>query len=385
MKENIDVFIKRLFGFSIGPIVSAMLGFLSVPITTWLVSPDNFGKASMFTMAISLISLFLYLGLDQAFVREFNAVKNKQELLWNSIIIPLVFSIGSSIIIIFYSKEISVLLFGSYEKFIIKIVAAAIPIIVIRRFNELIIRMQEKAKLYSAIIITQKLIDFLLLIVLLLYFEKSFKSIIFANILSQFIIVLISIFINRSFWKYKFTVNKALINKLIKFGLPIVPASIFGWLLHSMDKIALRSFADFSELGIYATAFKIVTLVNIIKQSFGNFWIPTAYRWYEDNVENSHYEKVSHFLMVILALVFSGIILSKDWIFLLLGAEYRNASIIVPFLLFYPLMNTLVSTTNLGIVFLRKTFYKIPIFAITSLLNLFGNYLLVPRMGALGA
>lgn len=79
--ETSKDFLKRLAGFSLGPIVGALISFIMVPVQTWIINPDELGKASMYTMAYSLTSLFIYLGLDQAFVREFNSEENKKNLL----------------------------------------------------------------------------------------------------------------------------------------------------------------------------------------------------------------------------------------------------------------------------------------------------------------
>lgn len=385
MKVNSNLLIKKLFGFSIGPIISSIIGFILIPINTWLFSPDDFGRASMYTLTVGLISMFLYFGIDQAFIREYNSEDNKNELLWNSFIIPFIFSIFSSILILVFSKNISTILFGENVDNLILVLAISIPITVINRFNVLIIRMQEKATIYSGIIIFQKAINFPILILLFFYYEKSFVVIVFSQFLSILMSTIVSLIINRSEWKFKFKINKELIKKLLKFALPILPASIFGWLVHSMDKIALRLLTDFTELGIYSVAFKIVMILEILKTGFKNFWIPTAYKWYENGVEIQFYEKTSHFLMTILVLIFSGIIIFKDLIFLIIGPNYRSASIVVPFLLFYPIMDILVTTTNLGINISRKTYYKLPIFVIVTGLNFLGNLLLVPLIGALGA
>lgn len=69
----------------------------------------------MYFLAVSISTLFIYLGLDQAFVREFNVQKNKKNLFWNSIIVPLFFSfLLAGIYLIFY-KPISLLMFDSIE------------------------------------------------------------------------------------------------------------------------------------------------------------------------------------------------------------------------------------------------------------------------------
>ena len=40
--------LEHLGAFSLGPIVSAFLGFLTVPIITYFITPDEYGKSSMF-------------------------------------------------------------------------------------------------------------------------------------------------------------------------------------------------------------------------------------------------------------------------------------------------------------------------------------------------
>lgn len=81
-------FLKKLFGFSIGPIVGAIIGFITVPVTSHLIAPDQFGLASMFNLANSILTLVVLIGIDQAYMREFNECKDKKKLLFNSMLIP---------------------------------------------------------------------------------------------------------------------------------------------------------------------------------------------------------------------------------------------------------------------------------------------------------
>jgi O-antigen/teichoic acid export membrane protein len=385
MSDTSKTFLKRLAGFSIGPIVGAFIGFILVPIQTWLIDPSQLGKAAMYTMAFSLTSLFLNLGIDQAYVREYNAEKNKKNLFWNSFLIPFVFSIITAVIYLIFYEQISFLLFESTEKYIMQILAFSLPFSVIFRFNTLIIRMEEKARLYSLVQIVQKLINLVLLIIILLFFNRNFKGIIQAQFFSIVSIGIITTFINYNTWLYKFKIDKKLIKKITFYGLPLIPTSIMMWVLNSMDKIALRTWADFESIGLYSAAFKIVSVIVIVQTAFSTFWAPTSYRWYENNVEIRKFEMVGNKLNSLLTLLFAFIVLFKDQIILILSPDYRNAAIIVPFLMFYPVMYTLSETTRVGINFTRKTYYNILVAGVAGGVNVLGNFLLVPRYGALGA
>ena len=71
-------FFKKFIGFSLGPIVGAIISFITVPVTSHLVSADQFGLSNMFTIANSIITLIVLVGIDQAYIREYNETRDKK-------------------------------------------------------------------------------------------------------------------------------------------------------------------------------------------------------------------------------------------------------------------------------------------------------------------
>lgn len=385
MIENSNTFIKRLVGFSLGPIISSLLGFIMIPIITYFIDPIEFGKASMYTTALSLSSLVIYLGTDQAFLREYNSVSNKLKLMWNCFLPSFLFSLMIGIFILIFNKNISLLLFNGDEKFIVYMLAISLPLSVIQRFNVLIIRAQEKARLYSTIQIIEKILNFIFLFTIILTIEVNFKGVVFSQFLSLLITAIIEMIINKEFWLSKIKIEKSILKSVFSYGLPLVPASIFAWLLSSMDKVALRTWSNFYELGIYSVALKITMILDLVKNSFTTFWSPTAYRWYKDKVDNDIFIRVSKIITSLMVVLFGIIVLLKDYIVLVAGKEYHKSAIMIPFLLLSPIMYTITETTHLGIKFSRKTGYKVLITGISAAFNLLGNYVLVPYYGGVGA
>lgn len=108
-------FIKSFFQFSIGQWIAALISFVTTPITTWLIIPEEFGKASMFTLAFNLLLNIALLGADQGFVRMFyEKEENKRKnLLWNALLPSLSVGIIIFIIIGVFWKELSFVLFGN--------------------------------------------------------------------------------------------------------------------------------------------------------------------------------------------------------------------------------------------------------------------------------
>ena len=246
--------------------------------------------------------------------------------------------------------------------------------------------MSLRGKLYSLLNITSQIINFFVLIFFILFYQKSFRSIVYSTILGLILNTFICfIFTDKSFLKNKFSLSKELQKLLLKFSLPLVPATLLTWLLNSFDKVGLRNWSSFEELGLYAAAFKIVALLSVFQNIFTTAWVPIAYKWYDINVANEKFENVSSVVLAVMTFLFSCIVVFRDIILMFLGSEYRGTSEIFVFLLFVPVMYTISETTCLGINFSKKTTYNLYVSILAVVVNLIGNYLLIPVWGALGA
>ena len=62
---------KKFIEFGIGNLIVLITGFISSPIITRLLLPEEFGKFSMFNTLTSLFLFILMLGLDQSYIRFF--------------------------------------------------------------------------------------------------------------------------------------------------------------------------------------------------------------------------------------------------------------------------------------------------------------------------
>lgn len=386
-KLNSNGLLSQLRDFGIGPIVGMFISMLTVPITTRLVSPDEFGKSSLFTLVQTIFNLVVLLGIDQSYVRFYNQKDiDKKNLLFNSLLLPFTFCIVVIIAVLLFGQKISFFMFGQYEPLIMFSFILFLPSLLLNRFALLSIRMDLRGKLYSLLNVIQQILNFSILIVFLFFYQRTFRSIVYATIVNSIIGAFIAILASKQFsLKTKYYIDRKLITNLLVFGLPLVPASILSWVLNSFDKVALRSWSSFEQLGLYAAAFKIVALLTIFQTIFTTTWTPIAYKWYEDKIQNKKFEDISTIVLSVMVIFFSLIVVFRDFIMLFLGPEYRNTTEIFVFLLFVPVMYTVSETTSLGIGFAKKTIYTLYISIICAICNIAGNYFLVPKYGAKGA
>ncbi len=381
-------FFKSIGSFSLGPMVGAILSFLTVPIITHFISPDEYGKASMFILAQSTVSTVIYLGMDQSFVREFNLMKdNLQKLLLNAMIVPMSLSLLVGIGSVILSDKVSHILFGNNnEKMAVFALALLFPFMVIETFALLKIRMEEKGLLYSLFTIILKAIVLVLTVILFLGYEKSFRSVVYAAALGEILTGTVLYFaVIRKYRFQRMLLDRGLQYQMLKFGLPLVPAFAVGWILTSMDKVMLRTMCTYDELGLYSAAFKIVSVLSVLQACFTLYWTPVAYRWYQEDKPGSQYEMVSKIVAILMTTVCLGILLFKEVVAIILGSSFRDAINIFPFLLLFPVLYTLSETTGIGIGFKRKTGYNIVVTSIAGVSNIALNYMLIPVFNGAGA
>lgn len=379
--------IRQLRDFGIGSIIGMGISMLTVPVTTRMLSPDEYGKSSLFTLFQSLFLCIGILGLDQGYVRYYNTKEiDRNNLLQNALFYPLIICAVLISICLIFLKPISNFLFGSVETGLMIAFCFFIPALLLNRFLLLQIRMDIRGKVYSFLNIISQLITFSVLFGLLVLYQKTFRAIIYSTIIAYYInTFIIFLFCDKTFIKQRFVYSSKIQKNLLSFSLPLVPATLLGWVLNSFDKVGLRTWSDFSQLGLYSAAFKIVALLNIFQSIFCTTWSPIAYKWHEEGVEKEKFENVSCIVLAGMVILFSLIIVFRDVIMLFLGAEYRNTSKIFIFLLFVPVLYTVSETTCLGIEFSKKTIYTLWTTIISVVLNLVGNFLLIPKYGAEGA
>ncbi|MCL2859201.1 MAG: oligosaccharide flippase family protein [Oscillospiraceae bacterium] len=379
-------FFKKLTGFSIGPIIGALIGFITIPITTHFVAPTEYGKASMFTLVQTIITMVVYLGLDQAYVRFYHEEDNKKKLLFNSMIIPLVVSVIAIVLLPINPQIISKMLFED-PQYIMPVYALmiTIPLIIFERFILLSIRMQEKGAQYSVFSIILKLVTFFATLLFVLKIRTDFLAVVYSSIIGQIIgdIVLIIIYRKSLTLNFKF-LDKTLLKSLLKFGLPLLVYASLAWVLNSMDRIFLRIYSNFQQMGYYTIAMKMTSLLLIIQTCFTTFWVPTAYRWYNEKVDNKQFGLVSNSLFFVMSIAFLGILLFKDLIVIIMPT-YKQSIYIMPFLLFYPMMYTVSETTTLGIAFSKKSYFNIVASILAVVTNIVLNIMLIPKYNAIGA
>lgn len=386
-----------------GNFVVLMLGFVSLPLITRFMSTEEYGRSGMFTSAVTVIYIFAILGMDQTYIRYYYKEGIDRVRLMKQCLYPSVAIVAAlAAVYILFAEPFNTFLFGESDGLITSLVIGYTVISVFERFMFLDIRMQQNGKLYSNLNILSKLLYIVLILGAFYFLGDDFRVVLIAMTVS---LGIVTAFI---------TVRYLVIHKgyraraegsgpeeagygrkaeysqkeLVAYGLPFILVLLMEWLLSSCDKWALRVWSGYEELGIYNSAMNIMSILLTFKATFVAFWSPVAMEKYETDTEENCFRffgkafEITQFLCVLAAF---GLMLFRGVIVYILGASYRSAASIIPFLALMPVFSIMFEITNQGIKFKKKNRYLNYASAVAILCNVGGNALLVPEFGGAGA
>lgn len=400
-----------------GNFVVLVLGLVSIPLITRVMSEEEYGRTGMFTSAVTVIYIFAILGMDQTYIRYYYKEGVDRTELLKRCLYPAVIIVSVLCgIYALFSRYANEFLFGAQGSILTLLVISYTVVSVFERFLFLDIRMSQNGKLYSNLNILSKVLYISLIIVFAVLLGDDFRVVMLAMTISL-TIVTVGIGIRyivkirkRAAWKktaydsaagmiidaegIENPAEQALVSRydmtqgeLIKYGVPFILVLLMEWLLSSCDKWALRIWSGYGELGIYNSAMNIMSILLTFKATFVAFWSPVAMEKYEQGNEDcqAFFRQAFNITRFFCVIAGVGLIMCKDLIVFILGRDYRAAANIIPFLTLMPVFSILFEITNQGIKFTKKNRYLNYASVVAITVNIVGNAILVPKFGGVGA
>lgn len=380
--------VKKIAAFAVGPIGCAVLGFITLPIITWFYSVEDIGRVAMLQVVSNLCILLFGLGLDQAYVREYHEVERKPALLKIAMFPGLLLLVIGLIFCFVVPNFISKALFSVDSVLISVLVALCFLAAFISRFLSLILRMQERGLAFSMSQVLPKLLFLLVIGTYVLFsFGLDLLHLVIAHTLSVVAVALVYTWNTRHEWvtaaQQKIDIDG--LKAMLKFGIPLIISGAAFWGLTAVDKLFLRGFSTFEELGIYSVTSSFAAVATIFQSIFSTVWAPIVYKWAAEKINVEEIDMVTQHVLAVVVFLFVLAGLFSWLVTYLLPEQYNKVQYLLVACMCYPLFYTLSETTVVGIGIARKNGYALIASIIAVSINLYGNYLLVPKFGAVGA
>lgn len=367
--------------------VNLLIGLLTTPLITRMVEPEQYGNWSLFSIYSNVLATILLFGTDYIIVRYYyknDEISYKKQLTRWCLFVTLTAILIACVPIILVIRHIR----PNWEWFVLCLLIINIWGTVLNRLLNLLLRFENKINVLSITTIFHK-IFFVLIAVIALYFirERGFELLSVATVLSTCLIIIgCAYFIRYMFIKsdnvltYKFPQKE-----MFSYGLPLMVSGCAYMLFQATDKLVIGRYCSETDLGIYSSAASFLSLFVILQGAFTTVWWPTVMKNFERNPENkSLYIKANDIICFVMVMVGVTFILFKDYIILLLGEHFRGAIVILPFIIFQPILYTLSETTVVGLNFQKRSKAQLWITISSLIFNVGINILLTERYGIIG-
>lgn len=390
MIKDIKNLLKHTTIYALGNILSKIVGFIMIPVYTRHLSTADYGVLELLTLISVILSMFFSLRIADGVMRfyhEYDNLKDKNRLVSTVQIFVLVIGVVTPCLLWPHADLVSNLVFGKvdyarYLNFIF--ICFAFDVSTAVAYNYL--RVAEKSYHYIAVSLLQLILGLSLNIYFIVELNMGVEGVLYSMVISNGTICLL--LVGYTFLKVNFYFDTAKLKTIIRFTMPFIPAGVLLFILSMGDRFLLNRFANLSEVGIYALGYKFGTLLGtFIGGPFHLIWAPKRVEIYKSPARRDElFPRVLVYFTFILSV--GGLAIStliKDVLTLIATPEFLRAYQIVPWVIVGSVFYNLFYVVDIGIFVNNKTFWYPIINAVAATTNVGLNFVLIPKYGAAGA
>lgn len=379
-------FVSRIFGFSMASWVNCIISLIATPITTAVFAPEELGKVNMLISYANIIIPFIYMGFDQAYVRFYNEPLGKNTsgsmfklcLSFSAILV-----IPTTLITLIMWKTISDGIIGYSSIFIYFCLMLYVLATMLMRYANLKARMDNNIFMFFIQSVLSTIIIKISFAGVALIKPSAEYAIFFRTALLFLVGVVFVIAAISKCRKEPIECNKNVSKELLKYGLPLFPTVFIIMLNTSLSQLVLKNYVEYEMIGIYSNAVTMASIITIVQSGLNTFWTPFVYEYRE---EQTKIQKMHHIVAYLLITCGFVIIAFQDLVYLILVNEkYWASKAIMGLLMISPISETISETLGLGIELSKKTYMKLPVYAVSIVVNVVSCLLLIPKFGIVGA
>ncbi|HRN27747.1 MAG: oligosaccharide flippase family protein [Ignavibacteriaceae bacterium] len=393
MKEKLKELTKDTAVYGISTMLGRFLNFLLVPFYTNVFLPAEYGVVNILYSYIAIFNIIFIYGMDSAYLKysAFKDIGDDKENFSTPYISVFLTSVLFIFLIFLFVNPITTFLEIDTGKNSLVVLSALILFFdanVVIPFLKL--RLERKAKTFSLYRVINILINIILNVYLILFLKWGIEAIFISNLTASVLtLVLIAPTIFKNF---KFSFHKVLFKRLLKFGLPYLPAGIAVMLVQVIDVPILQKLTDLKTVGIYKANYKLgifmMLFVNMFQFAWQPFFLNNAK---EENAKELFSKVLTYFtivgssMLVFLSLFIDDIVKINFGGFSLIGSDYWTGLYIVPVILLAYLFNGFYVVFSAGIYIEEKSIYAPIVAGLGALTNVAANYILIPYFNIMGA
>lgn len=339
------------------------VGFVEAIILTRLLIPSQFGAYGVALLALGLLEVITESGVNIILVQE----KHSDEYINSAWIVSILRGM-LIMLILFVSAPFISSFFNSTESRLLLYIVSFVPLI--RGFiNPSVVKMQKELRFAqnfwyrAAILFVDTCVS-----IIVTYITKSPIGIVTGLLAGVFTELIFSfIFISP---RPSFNFSNSYIKKIINRGKWITASSIFDYLFHNADNIAVGRLLGSSSLGIYQLAYSLSAIpLSEIGRVFVHVTVPIMVNISDDSkrLKSAFIKSVISITIITLPFAFVFAVF-PNLVLIILGEKWAAVAIVLPILAVLGFIKSVSISTTALFISLKKQEYV----TIITLINILG-------------
>ncbi len=391
---HVRQFSKDALIYGLGGGIKKFIALFLVPIYVRVLSPEDYGALDTLTSGVLFFSSFLNLGLSTASTRFFFKAKTEEQqgqILFATLVIRLLSFLPVLPLFFFQGYIQNVFFQGDLHGMAVLIALLIIPAQLLSNEQENIYRIKRKPYSFLIFSLSKALLGVAGGIILVVYLKQGISGALASSLLSSLIVITFSFsFFSRRQYCYRFSAFWA--KKIFLYGLPAISVGLASWVLALSDRFILLMYYDYSSVGIYSIANKFSEPLRILNTAVQMSFGPLIVSMFENDHSQDYFLtrntadriwKVYLFLSVGFAMMVS--VFSPELIRLITTIDYLPGASSVPWLTFSFVFVQSATFVGYRLNLKEKRHHYFYLMAISAVLNVILNFVLIPSFGIKGA
>lgn len=379
MESKYKKLVKNTAIFAIGEFASKILNFLIVPLYTYILTTDEYGRIDLFTTTISFFIPFITLMIQEALIRFLLGKEIDEKSAISNCWFIYICGIGAI-----------VLLFPGYQQFFkeTKLSLLFCSMCMLSSFNNIFTHYLKSigrnvAYAIKGIITTIAMLS--LNVLFLVVFKMGMYGYLYAMLASQ--LVGVSYLLIAGGLARKLTLKYlqfASLRLMLKFSIPLIPNSLMWWIMSAGDKYIINGFLGDGANGLYSLSLKIPTIISMFYSLFFQAWQMSAIEENESAGRKEFYESIYKTTNALLFFLVAFITIGVKIVFKVMSESFYPSWIFVPILSFATAFSC--QSSFFGVVYTtsKKTNMAFYTTALGAAINLVFNFSLIRPLGLQG-
>ena len=390
--------------YTAASVFSKLIAVFLLPIYTAALSPADYGAAEVMLASVIAASIVIRFGLIESLLRFYYSPSFATPMSSADPSVPggeveetdgtLVIRTGfaaifwattaGALVLSAFAEPISEALLGEPDAELARLAVLGLWTLTLWEYVLTLLRLDERAKAYFTITVANVVATIPVTVWLVVVEDQGAAGILLGSFGTGAAFLLWRVAVE---WRrLALSWDGPLLRRMVRFGLPTMPAELSLYSLNFIDRILIARLAGLAEAGLYALAIKFAQGMNVLARGFQLAWPPLAYSISDDDEARRAYSLVFTWFAAVCAFVVAGLWLLARWIVDLLAAPeyfeaYEAVGLLTTGIALYALY--LVLVVILGRT--GRTEFNLPATIAGTAVNIALNLILIPPLGIVGA